>query len=219
LADNNIHDEFHAFFNLEEDKRERIINAALKEFLHGYKHASTDNIVKEAGISKGLLFHYFGTKARLYQFLIDYGIEKMQYEFFDRLGSFDNDIFETIWQLSLLKQEISRHFPNLFDFMTGVYLDQSAASEHSVKALENFKAVRAQILADAYAKANLSLFRDNINPATAMQIIEWTMNGFAATKAIPDAGISLGETARNRYDDYLREYREILDTLKKAFYK
>ena len=40
-----------------------MINAALKIFAkNGYAHASTDDIVKEAGISKGLLFHYFINK-------------------------------------------------------------------------------------------------------------------------------------------------------------
>lgn len=45
------------FINLEAEKRERIINAALKEFAQkGYDKASTNEIIKEAGISKGSLF-------------------------------------------------------------------------------------------------------------------------------------------------------------------
>ena len=52
-----------------------MINAALKVFAkNGYKHASTDDIVKEAGISKGLLFHYFVSKMGLYSFLLDYSV-------------------------------------------------------------------------------------------------------------------------------------------------
>ena len=51
------------FFDLKKEKQDRMINAALKVFaLHGYRHACTDDIVKEAAISKGLLFHYFGSK-------------------------------------------------------------------------------------------------------------------------------------------------------------
>ena len=46
------------FFDLKKDKQDRIINAALQVFaLNGYRHASTDDIVKLASISKGLLFH------------------------------------------------------------------------------------------------------------------------------------------------------------------
>ena len=49
------------FFELKREKQDRMINAALLIFSKApYKHASTDDIVKEARISKGLLFHYFG---------------------------------------------------------------------------------------------------------------------------------------------------------------
>ena len=48
------------FFELKKEKQDRMINAALKVFSqYGYNHASTDEIVKEAQIIKGLLFHYF----------------------------------------------------------------------------------------------------------------------------------------------------------------
>ena len=58
------------FFDLKKEKQDRMINGALKVFaLNGYQKASTDDIVKEAEISKGLLFHYFGSKAGLYIFV------------------------------------------------------------------------------------------------------------------------------------------------------
>ena len=48
-----------AFFALPEEKRQRILNAALEAFAkHEYKKASTDDIAAKAGISKGLLFYY-----------------------------------------------------------------------------------------------------------------------------------------------------------------
>ena len=57
------------FFDLKKEKQDRMINASLKIFaLNGYRHASTDDIVAEAGISKGLLFHYFVNKLGLYTF-------------------------------------------------------------------------------------------------------------------------------------------------------
>ena len=45
------------FFDIKKEKQDRIINAALKIFaMQGYRHGSTDDIVKEAAISKGLLY-------------------------------------------------------------------------------------------------------------------------------------------------------------------
>lgn len=70
------------FFDLKKEKQDRIINAALKVFaLNGYRHASTDDIVKTACISKGLLFHYFESKLGLYVFLFDYSSRFMLLEF------------------------------------------------------------------------------------------------------------------------------------------
>ena len=61
------------FFDLKKEKQDRIINASFEIFSeNGYLHASTDDIVKKAEISKGLLFHYFISKIGLYTFLYDY---------------------------------------------------------------------------------------------------------------------------------------------------
>ena len=72
------YEKFHA---QDEEKQERIINAAMKEFLSGFKAAATDTIVREAGISKGLLFHYFGTKENLYNYLISHAVKTIKTEF------------------------------------------------------------------------------------------------------------------------------------------
>ncbi len=51
------------FFALPEEKRRRIVNAAMEAFgKNEYKRASTDDIAARAGISKGLLFHYLAAK-------------------------------------------------------------------------------------------------------------------------------------------------------------
>ena len=51
------------FKNIDIEKRDRIINSALEEFSKNrFEKASTNNIVKNANISKGLLFHYFANK-------------------------------------------------------------------------------------------------------------------------------------------------------------
>ena len=47
-----------AFEHLPREKQLRILNAAMKVFARNdYRHASTDDIAAQAGISKGLLFY------------------------------------------------------------------------------------------------------------------------------------------------------------------
>ena len=66
------------FFELKKEKQDRMINGAMKVFArNGYKRASTDDMVKEAGVSKGLWFHYFGNKLGLYDFIADYAVKYM----------------------------------------------------------------------------------------------------------------------------------------------
>lgn len=56
-----------SFLKLPEEKRDAILRIAAEEFIRcGYAAASTNTITRRAGISKGILFHYFGSKKELY---------------------------------------------------------------------------------------------------------------------------------------------------------
>ncbi|MBN2651504.1 MAG: TetR/AcrR family transcriptional regulator [Spirochaetales bacterium] len=60
------------FKNLEDGKKQRFRDVALKEFAEkGFERASTNEIVKTLGIAKGSLFKYFSTKEDLYAYLVD----------------------------------------------------------------------------------------------------------------------------------------------------
>lgn len=59
--------------------KERIIKVALEEFVqNGYQAASTNVICKKAEISKGLLYHYYGSKENLYLSVIRHFIDKFK---------------------------------------------------------------------------------------------------------------------------------------------
>lgn len=50
------------------DTRERILAAAFREFADkGLDGARVDEIARRAGVNKGMLYHYFGNKERLFQ--------------------------------------------------------------------------------------------------------------------------------------------------------
>jgi AcrR family transcriptional regulator len=61
-----------AWHTLPEAKRAQVTHAAVDEFAaRGYAGASMNALVKAAGISKGSLFHYFGTKGHLFEAIVD----------------------------------------------------------------------------------------------------------------------------------------------------
>jgi len=206
------------FMALDEDKRERILNAAMHEFLAGYKKASTDNIVREAGISKGLLFHYFGTKENLYNCLVDYAANTVKTEYIDLINTHQPDILDSIWQLSLLKQDLSRKYPTMFEFLTRVYLDDKdcPAKEHLVR----FMAIQAKVMQDVYEHCDKTLFRDDIAPDKAIEIITWAVSGYSQDK-VNQANANTGglSTVIKNYDAFLDEFKTLLEILRKCFYK
>ncbi len=65
------------FFNLPDDKRQRILDLAIEEFAaHGYRGASISRLVAAAGIAKGSFYQYFADLDDLYHHLLHLGAEQ-----------------------------------------------------------------------------------------------------------------------------------------------
>ena len=106
------------FFDLKQEKQDRMINASLKIFSRGgYRHASTDEIVKEAGISKGLLFHYFGSKLGLYGFLFDYSARFMLLELSREVKRSETDYFALTKQMEQARMQVMKLYPYMQRFL------------------------------------------------------------------------------------------------------
>ena len=70
---------YRLFQSLSPEKREKIFTSAAEEFAeHGYRKASVNSIVKNAGISKGSLFQYFSTKRNLFDGLVDLASDQVK---------------------------------------------------------------------------------------------------------------------------------------------
>jgi len=69
------------FFNLPEEKRERIMNEAVMEFKnYNFDMASINRIVEKSGISKGSFYQYFKDKEDLYIYIMTIiGDKKIEY--------------------------------------------------------------------------------------------------------------------------------------------
>lgn len=106
------------FFDLAREKQDRMINGAIEVFAkNGYKHASTDDMVKAVGVSKGLWFHYFGSKEGIYVFVYDYCVKYTLLELSTIVDENEKDYFELIKQIALVKTKIGRSYPYLTIFL------------------------------------------------------------------------------------------------------
>ncbi len=60
------------FARLDVGKQRRILEAAASEFAaHGYQHASLNHVIDAVGLSKGLFYYYFDSKADLFSAVVE----------------------------------------------------------------------------------------------------------------------------------------------------
>ncbi len=86
-----------------ETKKDKILSASLKEFAdNGFDKASTDKISRDAGVSKGLVFHYFKNKENLYITTINMCIDDI-FEAYEGFDYYDPDFCSALTKLMELK--------------------------------------------------------------------------------------------------------------------
>ena len=163
------------FFDLKKEKQDRMINAALKIFaLNSYKHASTDDIVKEAGISKGLLFHYFGSKLGLYTFIYDYSVRYMNLELSTGVSAKETDFYRLLLQIETAKLQVLKNYPYMQQFLNSV------AGEDVKEALLAIEE-KSEILQNTYSaimeRADHALFAAGVDINKLCLMIQYTVNG------------------------------------------
>ena len=168
------------FFDLKKEKQDRMINAALKIFAqNGYRHASTDDIVREAAISKGLLFHYFGSKLGTYTFAYDYSVRYMVLELKAAVSATETDPFEIWKQIEQAKLQALRRYPYMQQFLT------RSMSEDVGEALLACEEMRTT-LADTYesfrARMDFSSLPAGIDGDKLCKMVDYTLKGLMAER-------------------------------------
>ncbi|MNO21931.1 Fatty acid metabolism regulator protein [compost metagenome] len=206
---------FSKFLNLSPEKQDRILNAALKEFAQkGYQNASTNEIVKEAGISKGLLFHYFNNKKDLYLYLYDYFIEMLMEESYSNIDWEQRDIFIRYKQIAILKFTLFQKYPNAFEFIKKVYPED--ASEVKPELEERKKGFLNKGYKELFGDVDLTKFKAGIDIEKAVNIIYWTIEGFAYKLQDRYASIPVDQI---KLDEITAEMDVYSEMLKQSFYQ
>jgi TetR/AcrR family transcriptional regulator len=203
------------FLSLDPAKRAPIVNAALKEFARkGFDDASTNEIVKEAGISKGLLFHYFNTKKELFLFLFDYCLELLKTEYLALLNTDERDIFARYRQAALLKIDLIYKHPCVFDFIgIAAFTESEQVKEELESQKKDFHTITLRKL---FEDIDVSKFRHEIDIKRAINIVAWTIEGYEKQAQKELQGIPLSQVD---YDAFLADFDAYIDLLKNCFYE
>ena len=196
------------FFDLKKEKQDRMINAALKIFaMNGYAHASTDDMVREAGISKGLLFHYFGSKAVIYSFVYDYSVRYMTLELSTGISKEETDYFGLLGQIKAAQLQVLRNYPYMQQFLN------KSSSEDVKEALMETEEKRNLLplrYLEIMEQADLNKFKTDVDVEKLSRMIDFTLNGIM-TKQFQDGTFQA--------ELYYEESRQYLDMIKKLAYR
>lgn|SRR5690625_1561702 len=208
---NTIYSKFH---NLILEKQKQIINAGMKEFAeNGFEKASTNEIIKVANISKGSLFNYFENKRGLYLYLVDYAIDIVERKFLNLVDVSTQDLFSRLQNIATIKMEFLQNYPNTMHFLSTVFLNDDFIDEDILKKIQELQLVKDKMM---YENIDFTLFREDINPSRAFQIIRWTFDGYELDMR---AQLKNKDFHKLNFDQYWDEFYEYIEVMKTTFYK
>jgi len=200
--------------NLDENRKDAIINAALMEFAtKGYDEASTIVIAKNARISKGLMFHYVNSKKDLFLFLYDYCTDMINKEYLEIMNFNERDIFERLRQSYLLQLELLQKHPWIFEFNK---VSTITKSEEINKELEKrLKGKQSLCYETMFDLIDESKFREGLDFERCKQLIFWANIGFT-NQILED--IRRSENNELNYDKIIARIDGYFNELRKIFY-
>ncbi|MBS4026974.1 MAG: TetR/AcrR family transcriptional regulator [Clostridia bacterium] len=126
------------FFNLSEEKRERIIEAAIDEFANNsIKNASIARIISEAGIPRGSFYQYFIDIKDLYKYIFTLtGEKKIQY-LSHCFGNFNEmKVFQLIRELYVAGLRFAGEHPKMARIGNNLLREEDVLKEKIMGELE-----------------------------------------------------------------------------------
>lgn len=198
------------FFNLEQRKKEKLIDALKQEFSRVAVHeASIANIVKFAQIPRGSFYQYFHDKEDAFLFLMTLYGEENKKRFVEYLEQTNGDLFASFSSMfGLMIDELVNG--NQYHFFRNAFLNMNHKIEQAVTS--NVKADDFEAELDYYAK--------------------WIINGQLAVKSKQELEhafkILLAVTFQNIIDAFAKQltveeasqnYQIEIDMLKKGLLK
>lgn len=201
-------------FELDPQRRDAILNAALKEFSsQGYDNASTNVIAKESGISKALMFHYVTSKQELFLVVYDYFTSLMEKEYFELMNYDEKDIFVRLRQSYILQIRLLEKYPWITEFKK---LSHTTKSDEVNKELEN-RVQHSNCYPNLFDKIDETKFRKGLDIEKCKQFILWANIGFTnqllGELRNNDINSVTPEIIIEKLDGYFDELRKVFYTL------
>lgn len=195
------------FFQLPEEKQQRIISAGWRVFSqNSYKKSPMSEIADAAGISKSLLFHYFHNKKELYLFLWD-RCAKITIEYLTRYNCYgQKDLFDMMEQGMRAKVELMRRYPYLGNFAVKAFYEREPEIRAAIQeSYDSYFELKAQTTLE---NLNPEQFVPGLNIKLMYRDIYWASEGYL-WEMLQKGGVDV--------DQMERDFIELLDFWKQIY--
>jgi AcrR family transcriptional regulator len=206
---------YHNFENLSEDKKQRILEACILEFADkGYEKASTNAIIKDAKVSKGILFHYFGNKKSLFLYIVEYCLQFLITEYRKYPLQQSGDIFDRILELGMIKLKITHANPDISKLLVQAFMNTPEGIRSEIQ--DKYKQLSNEFMPSIFEDINSSKFRNGVSPKKALEIVMLFLEALQEKYTKEYKGREqelLGDV-----DKIMEEYKEYIEVLKYGIY-
>ena len=200
------------FFNLSEEKQEKVIRSAISEFMkHGFEKANVGNIAKNAGVAKGSMYQYFENKKELFIYSVHWTVGVFINKNSKEIINGNISIFDYFYQSSGMVLQQIREERELTVFMQDVFLGKyHDLVDESIKAM--LDASNDMLMALIREGKKNGSIRKDINDKTlslflvgaSMKIKENMLS------RIRDAGADIADANVEMYMEDIRDMMELL---------
>lgn len=197
------------FMSISEEKQHNILSAGFYCFgKMGYKKASVADIAEKAGISKAMVFHYFGSKKNLYLYLLNTACDLMEKAITENTNTNEKDFFEYMIADIKSKEMVIDVYPSVLQFLSSTIREDDAEIVEDIIEIKK----RGVEFHEKYCLADMDLskFKESVNPNLVFDLITSYMENltFSITQN-EDADIS----------QLFKKAFECIEMLKYNFYK
>lgn len=199
------------FFSLPVEKQNTILDAALLAFgTNGYKKTSVKDVASAAGISKAMVFHYFGTKKALYLYLIELCGRIFVKEVNEKFDSSVTDFFDRILLASEIELSVMKAHPAIPLFLNSIYFEKDAEVKDEIRAVfvnEEGKKFRNRI---AFKGTDVSKFKKGVDPQLVMKMLLWIAYGYVSmSPGLSDKSL----------EDFDQDFKNLIRLLRNNLYQ
>lgn len=200
-----------AFENLPKKKQNTVVDAALAAFgATGYRKTSVRDIAAAAGISKAMVFHYFGTKRQLYGYLVEMCGKALEDAFEKQFDHRVTDFFARLRMATRIKFRAMQAHPAILNFLIGAYFETDEEVRPMTQKAFSYgetERFRTRLMLEG---VDDSKFKPGVDPAQVLELLVYYSYGLT----------SMGPASIARdFGGICRRFDGVLEMLRRNLYR